>query len=107
MALMAVAMQSKAVRGGVGGVHDILGAPLGGSWALWFYLGEIVLPVRLTMIYPRWEIDPRAAVSYLPALGSWSVCSFSFGDDGKAGGARFCLRFGSFSGGTRSGHGVG
>jgi hypothetical protein len=69
MALVAVAIQSKAVRGGIGGIHDSLGVRLlGGSWALWFYLGKILLPVRLTMIYPRWEIDPRAISSYLPAF---------------------------------------
>ena len=69
MALVAVAIQSRAVRGGVGVIHDSLWVRLiGGSWAVWFYLGKIVLPAGLTMIYPRWDIDPRAAVSYLPAL---------------------------------------
>jgi len=69
MALVAVAVQSKAVEGGVGVIHDSPGVRLiGGSWAVWFYLGKILLPTGLTMIYPRWEIDPRAAVSYLPAL---------------------------------------
>jgi len=69
MALMAVGVQSKAVHGGVGVIHDSLWVRLiGGSWAVWFYLGKIVAPTGLTMIYPRWEIDPRAAVSYLPAL---------------------------------------
>lgn len=69
MALMALAVQSKAVHGGVGVIHDNLWVRLiGGSWAVWFYLGKIVAPVGLTMIYPRWVIDPRAAVSYLPAL---------------------------------------
>jgi hypothetical protein len=69
MALMAMAIQSRAVHGGVGVIHDSLWVRLlGGSWALWFYLGKILLPTGLTMIYPRWEIDPGAAVSCLPAL---------------------------------------
>ena len=69
MALVAVGVQSKAVRGGVGVIHDSLWVRLiGGSWAVWFYLGKIVLPAGLTMIYPRWEIDPGSALSYLPAL---------------------------------------
>ncbi len=69
MALVAVAVQSKAVHGGVGVIHDSLWVRLiGGSWAVWFYLGKVLAPAGLTMIYPRWEIDPRAAVSYLPAL---------------------------------------
>jgi hypothetical protein len=69
MALAAAAIQSRAVRGGVGVIHDSLWVRLiGGSWAVWFYLGKIALPTGLTMIYPRWEIEPRAAISYLPGL---------------------------------------
>ena len=94
MALVAVAVQSRAVRGGVGVIHDSLWVRLlGGSWAVWFYLGKIVLPTGLTMIYPRWEIDPRSVLSYLPALlfagllvlfwrrrRSWGrPCMFAFG----------------------------
>lgn len=29
--------------------------------AVWFYAGLLVLPVRLSFIYPKWTIDPRAA----------------------------------------------
>lgn len=38
----------------------------GAGWAVWFYLDKLVRPVGLMFIYPRWEIDPRSAVSYLP-----------------------------------------
>src|SRR5665213_301396 len=41
---------------------------IGGSWAFWFYLAKIVLPLNLTLLYPRWEIDPKSILSYLPAL---------------------------------------
>ena len=69
MALAAAAIQARAVRGGVGVIHDGLWVRLiGGSWAVWFYLGKIFAPTGLTMIYPRWEIDPRAAISYLPGV---------------------------------------
>ncbi len=40
---------------------------LGGSWAIWFYLGKIVWPLNLSMIYPQWEINPKSWISYLPA----------------------------------------
>jgi hypothetical protein len=69
MALAAGAIQARAVRGGVGVIHDALWVRLiGGSWAVWFYLWKIFAPTGLTMIYPRWGIDPRAAISYLPGV---------------------------------------
>jgi len=48
--------------------------------ALWFYAGKILLPVRLTFIYPRWGIDsaawwqylfPAATIAVALALWSW------------------------------------
>lgn len=36
--------------------------------AVWFYLGKVLLPVDLAFVYPRWEIDPRSPVVYLPAV---------------------------------------
>lgn len=39
-----------------------------GSWALWFYLYKALVPVGLTVLYPRWTVNPHALVSYLPAL---------------------------------------
>lgn len=37
--------------------------------AVWFYLGKLLLPVNLAFVYPRWEINPRSPVVYLPTLG--------------------------------------
>jgi len=69
MGLMAIAVQSRAVHGGVGVIHDsLLVRLLGGSWAVWFYLGKAFVPTNLMMIYARWEIDPGAAMSYAPAI---------------------------------------
>lgn len=33
--------------------------------ALWFYAGKLVLPARLTFIYPRWTIDASAWTQFL------------------------------------------
>jgi tetratricopeptide (TPR) repeat protein len=48
--------------------------------ALWFYLGKILWPTRLTFIYPRWAIDPASLAAYafpaaaLAALaGLWAL----------------------------------
>jgi len=36
--------------------------------AVWFYLGKLLWPHPLITIYPRWQIDARQWVSYLPLL---------------------------------------
>ena len=36
--------------------------------AVWFYLAKDLLPVGLTMHYPRWKIDPASPIAYVPAL---------------------------------------
>jgi len=36
--------------------------------AAWFYLGKTLLPVRLSMIYPGFGIDPHSLVAYVPML---------------------------------------
>jgi hypothetical protein len=41
---------------------------IAGSWAVWFYLGKALLPVQLSMVYPRWDVNPASVVSYLPSL---------------------------------------
>jgi len=48
------------------------------SHALWFYVGKLVWPANLLFSYPRWTIDPSAAVAYgwlaaalAAAVGLW------------------------------------
>jgi len=36
--------------------------------AVWFYLWKALVPVNLAFVYPRWEIDPRSPVVYLPGI---------------------------------------
>jgi len=38
------------------------------SRIFWFYLGKALLPMNLTVIYPRWNIDAGAPATYLPVL---------------------------------------
>jgi tetratricopeptide (TPR) repeat protein len=38
------------------------------GWAPWFYLCKALLPLNLTVIYPKWEFDGIPWFSYLPGL---------------------------------------
>jgi len=48
--------------------EDIFGRLAGAGMALWFYLGKALLPLQLSMIYPRWQIDAASPAAYLPLL---------------------------------------
>ncbi len=36
------------------------------GWVVWFYVYKAFLPLRLAMIYPRWDVDPTNAIAWLP-----------------------------------------
>jgi tetratricopeptide (TPR) repeat protein len=38
------------------------------GWAVGFYFYKAVLPWNLAMVYPRWNVDPRAMTAWLPDL---------------------------------------
>lgn len=41
---------------------------LGGGWGIWFYLSKILLPLKLSFIYPQWDIDPAKWRFYIPGI---------------------------------------
>jgi len=43
------------------------------SRAVWFYLGKIFWPAKLTFIYPQWRIDAASPVAYL-----WLIAAIAF-----------------------------
>ena len=37
---------------------------------LWFYLGKLIVPTNLAMVYEKWQIETRSILAYGPALGA-------------------------------------
>ncbi len=37
--------------------------------AVWFYAFRLLWPVRLTFVYPHWNLQPRSPLSWLPVAG--------------------------------------
>ncbi|MDB6057381.1 MAG: ogt, partial [Verrucomicrobiales bacterium] len=38
------------------------------GWALWFYLYKTFVPFNLVFVYPRWEIEPKHLLTWLPLI---------------------------------------
>jgi tetratricopeptide (TPR) repeat protein len=77
MALVTIWFQShRAVQGHVIRTVSFAFRLAAAGWVPWFYLGKALLPVDLTVIYPKWQIDASQWASYLPGaiiIGSLAV----------------------------------
>lgn len=59
----------------VGTEDNLLVRTLTAGQAFWFYLSKDLLPVGLTMVYPRWNLSPASAMAYIPALAIIGIFS--------------------------------
>lgn len=57
---------------GAADISPLLSRVQGGGYALWFYLGKDLLPLNLMPIYPRWVIDSKSMLAWMPLL-MWIV----------------------------------
>jgi tetratricopeptide (TPR) repeat protein len=67
-----ITMQVETHRGATGNEWDLslLERCLVAGKDFWFYLGKLFWPHPLIFVYPRWEINPSQASSYLPILAA-------------------------------------
>ena len=69
------------------------------GWAVGFCLYKAVLPWNLAMVYPRWNVDPRAVTAWLPDLAllaglalAWRYRRSAVTQGRTAGAGRCCSR---------------
>ncbi len=67
------AIRDQVVRSG-----GFLSRLAGSGWCIWFYLYKALLPLRLSVIYPLWNVDPRQPLAWLPLLGLISVIGLAW-----------------------------
>jgi tetratricopeptide (TPR) repeat protein len=60
--------KTQVIRGDQIQTEGLLGRLANGGIAIWFYLGKALLPTNLSMIYPRWEINPGQVLNYVPLV---------------------------------------
>lgn len=43
------------------------------AWAVWFYLWKTLVPLRLGVVYPNWNVSANSIIDWLPALALAAV----------------------------------
>jgi len=65
------------------------------GWIVWFYIYKTLVPLDLSMVYPRWQVDGRQLISWLPGLGIL-LCLAVFWIRRKTWGRALLFGFGTF-----------
>ena len=59
---------NRALGGGTVRTDSFLTRLLAAGWVPWFYLSKALLPLDLTVVYPRWNINVSHWLAYLPGV---------------------------------------
>jgi tetratricopeptide (TPR) repeat protein len=59
---------NRAIAGDIVRADSFFSRLAGAGWAVWFYLYKALIPKDLCFVYPRWEIDAGAVISYIPLI---------------------------------------
>lgn len=53
--------------------EGVMSRALAATWCIWFYLEKAIMPIHLSLIYPRWNVDPTWWPAFLPAAALLKV----------------------------------
>ena len=67
------------MRGTVAFDYSLAERVLMASQAVWFYVGKLLWPVDLAVIYPRWEIDATSIRAWLSPVAGLAVAALLWG----------------------------
>jgi tetratricopeptide (TPR) repeat protein len=59
---------NRALGGGTVRTDSFLCRVVAAGWVPWFYLSKAILPLDLTVVYPRWNINASQWLAYLPGV---------------------------------------
>jgi len=68
LALVTIVQHHRALGGFVVQSGGFMARLATAGWVPWFYLFKALVPMDLTVIYPKWEVDPSRWVSYVPGV---------------------------------------
>jgi protein O-mannosyl-transferase len=58
----------RAIGSDVAEMRELGARVAGAGWAVWFYLFKALVPLNLCFVYPHWEVNAHAVLSYVPGL---------------------------------------
>jgi tetratricopeptide (TPR) repeat protein len=59
---------NRSIGGDIVRTDSFLSRLAGSGWVVWFYLYKAIAPLKLSFVYPRWDIDDSSVISFLPLV---------------------------------------
>ncbi|MGD9022958.1 MAG: tetratricopeptide repeat protein, partial [Deltaproteobacteria bacterium] len=59
---------NRSIGGDIVRTDSFLSRLAGSGWVVWFCLYKALLPLNLSFVYPRWDIDDTSVVSFIPLV---------------------------------------
>lgn len=60
-------------------IETFLERVLSSGYAFWFYISKALVPIQLSFVYPRWQIDTSSLTDYLPVIALVGIFAYLLG----------------------------